>query len=116
MSAAGWISAQVTGAVTHMPFEEVQQFAALYDIQQHFVLAQQQTLRDSALMGAAPNIENASAEEFSAWRGRIRTRQVSFQLEAQIAQSLAGLYESILTEHGRPVEGGAGVASATQAP
>ncbi|ACB75460.1 hypothetical protein Oter_2177 [Opitutus terrae PB90-1] len=98
VNAASWNSAQATGALAYMDFDEVQVFAAIYDAQQHFTLIQQQVFRDSMLVGAAPNLEKAGPEELADWRLRVKTRQASFQAELQMAAALDQAYQTVLKD------------------
>jgi hypothetical protein len=96
VSAASWNSAQATGAVTYMSFDEVQRYAAVYDLQQHFSTIQQQLLRDSILMGTSPNFDRLAARDLESWREKVRTGQVAYQAELQSAESLVQLYQRTL--------------------
>jgi hypothetical protein len=102
ISAASWNSAQVTGAVTYMSFDEVQGYAAVYDLQQHFGLIQQQLLRDSILIGSAPNLDKPAPGAFESWREQIKICRASYHAELQFAESLVQLYQRTLEE--RPAE------------
>lgn len=99
VNAASWSSAQATGALAHMDFDEVQTFAAIYDAQQQFTTLQQQVLRDSMLVGAAPNLEKATAQELAEWRLRVKTRQASYRAELQLAVGIVQAYEATLEEY-----------------
>jgi hypothetical protein len=92
ISAASWNSAQVTGAVTYMSFDEVQGYAAVYDLQQHFGLIQQQLLRDSILIGSAPNLDKPDPGALESWREKIKIGRASYHAELQFAESLVQIY------------------------
>lgn len=106
MSRASWDSAQATGALAFMAFEEVEHYAGIYDLQQHFAAMQQQVMRDSIEMAAAPDLEKASPSELADWRRRINTRQTSVEVELQIAEVLLHAYESSLP--GNAAQAGSG--------
>lgn len=99
-NAASWSTAQATGALAYMNFDEVERYAAIYDLQHYFSTVQQQVARDSVLVGAAPNFDQANPQQLEQWREKVRTRQASYQLELQLADALTQVYRDVLNEQG----------------
>jgi len=104
LSAASWNSAQATGALGHMKYAEVQQYATVYELQTQLSGVQQQLLRDAAAMAAVPSPSSATVAELEAWRQKVLNGKASYHVELQLAEGLNDAYRKALAGRSRPGE------------
>jgi len=104
-----WSTAQTVGALSFMPYAELEKYASIYRRQDDFLLAQNRT--EDAVVGAysvfaARNVfEKLSHAELEAERGRLMATLSALTLEMQIADGLIRSYDALLS--GKPAQSAA---------
>ncbi|GAA3748859.1 hypothetical protein [Terriglobus aquaticus] len=98
---ASWQTASATGALSYIPYEEAERFAAAYTLQKQFLEVQNGALQPAialeALLGTEdPNsMEAGHAREVSAG---IRTMMASIETQREIGHDLDKVYDEALRE------------------
>ena len=100
---SGWSTAQQTGALAHMSYGEVQEFAAVYDMQDLYQSQQRRSfehLTDAlVLVGAgAANPDTAKKPELEPFRDRLLVMQADLYMEKQLAAQLSERYAKVLKD------------------
>jgi hypothetical protein len=100
LRSTGWRSAERTGAVSHMPYAEVQRYSGVYELQELYA-AQQRKAREQ--LGAATAIlssdfvpEKADPREIESFRQQLRVMQASLRIEEQLGKRLSESYAALL--------------------
>jgi hypothetical protein len=93
---AGWHTAERTGALSHMPYEEVQRYSLLYDLQD-VVIGQQRALLGqlaaaSALIGGDFDPDNPNPKDLEEFRNRVLQLRSHLVIHEQMARRLAERY------------------------
>ena len=105
-----WRTAQSTGALGYMPYEEAQRYADIYEVQEEFVAAQKEIVADQAAIEGLVakfnlsaskdiNLEQADelAERYGRWHGHILYLDVLARLDA-------ASYQAFLNNRPAPTE------------
>jgi hypothetical protein len=101
MSIAAWQTAEHTGALGHMSYAEVQQFAGAYVLQDLYQTQQRRGFADlssamATIAGHDPTTApHADLEQF---RGALRTMGADLFIEEQFARQLSDRYAKVLKE------------------
>jgi hypothetical protein len=99
VSAAGWQSADRTGALSHMDYSEVQKYARLYAFQELFAAQQRQAVQRIASAIAIlsdANPHDAQPDDLRAFRQHLLALGGELEVERQLAERLSGLYADAL--------------------
>jgi hypothetical protein len=100
LSSSSWQTAQYTGALSHMPYGDVQKYSKVYNFQDLYLTRQHQSLERlaSALslvrFGGDPN--KAKPEDLRALRAQILELQANLYLEEQFGKGLLEAYQKLL--------------------
>lgn len=99
VSAAGWQSAERTGALSHMDYAEVQRYSRLYAFQDLFAAQQRQAVQRIASAIAILSDRNpheADPDDLRAFRRELLALGGDLTVERQLAERLSGLYAEAL--------------------
>jgi hypothetical protein len=100
VTAAGWHSAERTGALSHMPYEEVQRYSLLYDLQELFTEQQRALLGQlaaaSSLIGGDFNPDNPNRKDLEDFRNRVLQLRSHLVIHDQMARRLAERYAEVI--------------------
>lgn len=100
LSSTGWRTAERTGALSHMPYDEVQKYSKLYDLQDLFVEQQRATFSEfataMATLTADFNPDSADLREVETFRERILVVRSAWTLQEQVGGVLAQTYAEAL--------------------
>ena len=91
-----WSAAQAAGAVTYMPYRDIQEYASIYDKQRAFGGFQDRLEEDLIAAGPSEDPGNSSPRELREWRQRVQTSLSYVNLLEAAAQSLNTEYEEAL--------------------
>ena len=99
LSIAGWQTAEHTGALGHMPYVEVQRFAAAYVLQDMYQTQERRSLADvssatAAIAGGDPT--TASTADLQHFRSTLLTMISDLLMEEQLAHQLSARYAATL--------------------
>jgi len=97
---SSWQSAERTGALAHMPYEEVKEYSELYDMQELFA-AQQRKAVDLVASGSAliaSSFDPTAAEKEDLWRFReqLMFLQSNLLITEQLGKQLVDGYREFL--------------------
>ena len=102
VTAAGWHSAERTGALSHMPYEEVQRYSLLYDLQDLFTEQQRALLGQlaaaSALISSDFNPDNPNPKDLDDFRHRVLQLRSHLLIHEQMARRLAERYAEVIAD------------------
>ena len=100
ITSAGWHSAERTGALSHMPYEEVQRYSLLYDLQDLFTEQQRgllgQLAAASALISSDFNPDNPNPKDLEDFRTRVLQLRSHLVIHEQMARRLAERYAEVI--------------------
>jgi hypothetical protein len=101
LTAAGWHSAERTGALSHMPYSEVQRYSLLYDLQELHT-DQQRALLDqlagaSAILSGDFNPDNPNLKDLEDFRQRVRQLRAHLAIHEQMARRLSERYAEVIS-------------------
>ncbi len=100
LTSTSWATAQSTGAVAHMEYDEVERFANVYELQARFVGIQDRLVEGYVMAGPGADPEKASPGELREWRARIVTIQAHLRAAQGIGQALVREYDKALATLG----------------
>jgi len=96
LNSSGWLSADRTGAVGHMPYEEVKKYSELYALQALFDTQQRKAIdlvaASSALMAGNMDPTKASKEDLSRFRQELMLLRANLFVTDQLGQQLLEAY------------------------
>ena len=98
LSSAAWQSAERTGALSHMRYDEVQRYSRLYAVQELYIAQQRQSLRriTTALAFLAEGDPTAaSPEDLRGFRQEVRALIGEHYIENKVGDRLLELYREI---------------------
>jgi hypothetical protein len=102
VSSAGWRTAERTGALSHMPYTEVQRYSMLYDLQDLYTEQQRTMLGQlasaSAILAGDFNPDNPNSKDLEAFRDRVLQLQSTLTIHEQMARRLAERYAEALKQ------------------
>ncbi len=98
LSATSWDTAQSTGAVAFMEYDEVERLATVYGLQARFDAIQDRLVEGYVMAGPEADPETASAEDLRAWRARIVMIQAHLRAAHGLARALVGEYDKALAQ------------------
>jgi len=102
VSSAGWRTAERTGALSHMPYEEVQRYSLLYDLQDVYTEQQRamllQLAEASAILSGDFNPDNPNPRDLEEFRDRVMRLRSTLRIHEQMARRLAERYAEALTQ------------------
>ncbi len=95
-SDTSWSTAQAAGAVVHMPYEDVQRYASIYDKQRKFDALQDRL--NETVLAAVPSddVDNSSPRELRDWKQRVQTSLRYLSEAEKVARSLRDDYDGAL--------------------
>jgi hypothetical protein len=99
VSAAGWQSAERTGALGHMDYSEVQKYSRLYSFQELYVAQQREAVRRMSAAIALlsdTNPHEALPDDLRAFREHLLVLGGELEVERQLAARLSELYATAL--------------------
>ena len=100
LSSVSWQSAERTGALSHMPYTDVQGYSKVYGMQDLYAARQRQALDRLATalahVGFAAEPEKAAPEDLRALRSQVRDLQASLYLLDQFGKELLKSYQKFL--------------------
>ena len=100
VSSAGWRTAERTGALSHMPYTEVQRYSLLYDLQDLYTEQQRgmlgQLAAASAILAGDFDPDNPNPKDLEAFRDRVLQLQSTLTIHEQMARRLAERYAEAL--------------------
>ena len=100
ITAAGWHSAERTGALSHMPYSEVQRYSLLYDLQELY--SEQQRALLSQLAGASSILagdfdpDNPNPKDLDDFRSRVLQLRSHLAIHEQMARRLSERYAEVI--------------------
>jgi hypothetical protein len=100
ISSTAWHTAERTGALSLMDYEEVQRYSRLYDLQELF-LAQQQALLEqlttaSSIFTGDFDIKQPNVKDLELFRERVTQLSGAYNINQQMAKQLADRYTEAL--------------------
>lgn len=100
LSASGWRTAERTGALSHMDYDEVQRLSLLYD-QQDLIVEQQRALLGqlgevSAILSSDFNPDNPNRRDLELFRERLMRLRAALLIHKDVATRLAENYAKAL--------------------
>ena len=98
LNESSWRSAERTGALAHMPYDEVKQYSELYAFQDLFTTQQRQAvdLVTSAIVIAAEDPTKASKEDLMRFRDQLRSLKATVYVTDQLGTQLVEAYRKFL--------------------
>jgi hypothetical protein len=100
LNASGWQTAERTGALAHMDYDEVQVYSELYGMQQLFDDQQRKAVdlvaTSSTLLASSFDPTKANAQEISEFRRQIMLLQSNLLVTGQFGEQLAEGYREFL--------------------
>lgn len=96
LSDTSWSTAQAAGAVTQMPYRDVQKYAAIYDLQRKFNSVQDRLVESMITVGPSEDPENSGPRELREWKTRIQTSLSYVKAVEGLAHVLADEYDKAL--------------------
>jgi uncharacterized protein (UPF0297 family) len=101
LSIAGWQTAEHTAALGHMPYDEVQRFAAAYVLQNMYQDQQRRSIADVSTATAAVvsgDPTKAPRADIEHLRSTLLTMAADLLIEEQLARQLSDRYAKVLKE------------------
>ena len=102
VSSAGWRTAERTGALSHMPYAEVQRYSLLYDLQDLYTEQQRamllQLAEASAILSGDFNPDNPNPRDLEVFRDRVMRLRSTLRIHEQMARRLAERYAEALAQ------------------
>jgi hypothetical protein len=107
LSAASWQTAERTGALAHMSYEQARSYFRVYEAQALFVAHQQRAMTRLEEASASLSLDpyGALPADIERFRGHLLALKAQMDIEQQLARRLSEGYRDVL--EGRPA-GGAG--------
>ena len=100
VSSTGWRTAERTGALSHMPYDEVQKYSRLYDLQDLITEQQRRMLEQlasaSAILSSDFNPDNPNLKDLEAFRASVMDLRSALTIHEQMARRLAERYAEAL--------------------
>ena len=100
LSSSSWQTAQHTGALSHMPYSEVQTFSKVYSMQDLFLDHQRRSFERLAsalsLLRAGGDPHKTPPEDLRALRTQILEHQANVFLQQKLGEGLLKAYQKIL--------------------
>lgn len=100
VTAAGWHSAERTGALSHMPYAEVQRYSLLYDLQDLYTEQQRALLGQlaaaSSILSGDFNPDNPNPKDLEDFRNRVLQLRSHLVIHQQMARRLAERYAEVI--------------------
>ena len=100
VTAAGWHSAERTGALSHMPYTEVQRYSLLYDLQDLYTEQQRALLGQlaaaSSILSGDFNPDNPNPKDLEDFRNRVLQLRSHLVIHEQMARRLAERYAEVI--------------------
>ena len=99
LNSASWQTAERTGALRYMDYDEVRRFATVYEMQQVFTNLQRRFIDRFAAIGAViaeGSPHDAAPEDLRAFRQQLVALHGDLRAEAELAKTLRGMYASEL--------------------
>jgi hypothetical protein len=100
LTSTSWATAQSTGAVAYMEYDEVERFANVYELQERFASIQDRLVEGYVMSGPGTDPDKASPDELRRWKERIVTIQAHLRAAQGIGQALAQEYDKALAALG----------------
>lgn len=101
LSSASWKTADRTGALGHMSYADVQQFAGVYTLQELYETQERRSLEHLSealsLISAHSDPEKAPRGDLESFRERILLMNGDLYLEQQLAKQLTDRYAKVLS-------------------
>jgi hypothetical protein len=102
LSASGWRTAERTGALSHMDYDEVQRFSLLYDFQD-LIVEQQRALvgqlgEVSAILSGDFNPDNPNRKDLELFRERLMRLRAALVIHKELTTRLAENYGKALRQ------------------
>ena len=100
LTSGGWHSAERTGALSHMPYAEVQRYSLIYDFQELYI-EQQRTLLGqlaaaSAILASDFDADNPNQKDLEDFRTRVLQIRSHLVIHEQMAKRLAERYAEVI--------------------
>ena len=100
LTSGGWHSAARTGALSHMPYAEVQRYSLIYDFQELYI-EQQRTLLGqlaaaSAILASDFDADNPNRKDLEDFRTRVLQIRSHLVIHEQMAKRLAERYGEVI--------------------
>jgi hypothetical protein len=100
VSSTGWLTAARTGALAHMPYDEVQKYSRLYDLQDLFTDQQRRMLERlgtaSAMLSSDFNPDNPNPKDLEAFRMGVMELRSALNIHEQMGRRLSDRYAEAL--------------------
>jgi hypothetical protein len=100
VSSTAWLTAARTGALGHMPHEEVQRYSRLYDLQDLFSAQQRRMLEQlgsaSAILSSDFNPDNPNLKDLEAFRYGVMELRSALNIHGQMGKRLSERYAEAL--------------------
>jgi hypothetical protein len=100
VSSAGWRTAERTGALSHMPYADVQRYSLLYDLQDLYTEQQRvmlvQLAEASAFLSGDFNPDNPNPRDLEMFRERVTRLRSMLNIHQQMATRLNERYAEAL--------------------
>ena len=100
VSSAGWRTAERTGALSHMPYAEVQRYSLIYDLQDLYTEQERAMLLQlagaSAILSGDFNPDKPNPRDLETFRERVMQLRSMLAIHEQMARRLAGRYTEAL--------------------
>ena len=101
LSIAGWQTDEHTGALGHMPYDDVQRFASAYVLQNMYQEHERQSIADVSTATAAVvagDPAKAARADLERFRITLLTMSADLLIEEQLARQLSDRYAKVLKE------------------
>ena len=95
LNAASWQTAERTGALRYLDYDEVRRFATVYEMQGVFTTLQRRFIDRFAAIGAVVaegSPHDAAPEDLRAFRQQLVALHGDLRAEAELAKTLRGMY------------------------
>jgi hypothetical protein len=100
LSSTSWRTAERTGALGHMDYDEVQRYSKLYDLQDLLVEQQRNLVsrlgEATAILNADFNPDNPNPKDLEFFRERVMVLRAHLAVHEQMAKRLAESYNEVL--------------------
>lgn len=102
VTAAGWRTAERTGALSHMPYAEVQRYSFIYDLQDVYTEQQRALLLQlgaaTAILSGGFNPDDPKPGELEAFLDRVTQLRSTLVIHEQMARRLTERYAEALAK------------------